>query len=565
MRIALAQINPTVGDIDGNSAIILNLISRAAAEQAELVVFPELAVFGYPPKDLVLRRDLVSRNVEAVRRIAAQCTKIAALVGYVQPDPSGKGTGIFNAAAFCRHGRLESWYAKMLLPTYDVFDEARYFNMGRETLVVDLAASRPPLRAGITICEDLWNNQQFEGRQFYGVDPVELTVQAGAGFIVNLSASPYRAGVEPRREQLFAAQLCEHRAALVYVNQVGGNDDLVFDGASMVMDAQGQVLARAKAFKEDFLIVDLADQNKAACSGTNDPGKSALSHQVAPQPDFLEGLRRALVLGMRDYVRKCGFRDVVLGLSGGIDSALTAVLAVEALGAAHVHGVAMPSRFNSPDSLADARALADRLGIDFRVIPIESAHRAMESILSESFAGRQPDVTEENIQSRIRAQILMALSNKFGWMVLTTGNKSELAVGYCTLYGDMSGGLAVLSDVPKTTVYDLARRINEQEQRELIPRRTIERAPSAELRPNQTDQDLLPPYAILDAILEQYIERDKSISEIVDQGFDRATVERVASMVRLSEHKRRQAPPGLKVTSRAFGTGRRFPIAAKYQ
>jgi NAD+ synthase (glutamine-hydrolysing) len=551
MRIGLAQINPIVGDIEGNTVKILDNIARAEANGAELVVFPELAVFGYPPKDLVLRKDIVGENFEAMQKVAAACTRVTAVVGYAHPDPSGAGKGVLNAAGICRNGRLETWYAKMLLPTYDVFDEARYFNTGHEVRLFDFTTGAGKVRAGITICEDLWNNQQFEGRQVYGIDPIELTVRAGANLLINLSASPYRAGVEPRREQLFAAQLREHRVPLVYVNQVGGNDDLVFDGASMVMDARGNVIARAKAFEEDLLIADL-EQEKG-------------DNRIEPQPDFLEGIRKALVLGTRDYVAKCGFREVVLGLSGGIDSAVTAAIAVDALGADRVHAVAMPSRFNSPHSLADAQSLAKNLGIHCRVIPLETAHRAMEATLTESFASRQADVTEENMQSRIRGGILMALSNKFGWMLLTTGNKSELAVGYCTLYGDMCGGLAMLSDVPKTTVYDLARRINQDAGRELIPRRTIERAPSAELRENQTDQDALPPYEVLDDILEQYIEQDRSPAEIVAMGFDQATVERVTGMVRASEHKRKQSAVGLKVTSRAFGTGRRFPIAAKYR
>lgn len=558
MRFALAQINPTVGDIAGNTRLILDGIARAESERVDLIVFPELAVFGYPPKDLVLRRDIVAANFEAVQRIAMACTRVSALLGYVQPDPSGKGKGVLNAAGFCRGRRLEKSYAKMLLPTYDVFDEGRYFSGGHEPCVLELRAGNETVRAGVTICEDLWNNQQFEGRQVYGLDPVEMTARAGADLMLNLSASPYRAGVEPQRERLFAAQVREHRLPLVYVNQVGGNDDLIFDGASMVMNANGEVIARAGAFQEDFLVVELGPEGQAGSSSRGD-------RRLEAQPDYLDGLRSALVLGTRDYVRKCGFREVVVGLSGGIDSAVTAALAVEALGAGNVHGVAMPSRFSSPHSLEDARALAKNLGVEFRVIPIETAHRAMEQSMSESFAGREVNVTEENIQSRIRGGILMALSNKFGWLLLTTGNKSELAVGYCTLYGDMCGGLAMLSDVPKTMVYELARRINSSAGRELIPRRTIERAPTAELRENQTDQDSLPPYDTLDAILEQYVERDRSPREIVEMGFDRATVDRVARMVRLSEHKRKQAAVGLKVTSRAFGTGRRFPIAAKYE
>lgn len=550
MRIGLAQINPIVGDIEGNTAKILEYIARAEAEASGIVVFPELAVFGYPPKDLVLRKDIVRQNFEAMQRIAAACTQVTAIVGYAHPDPSGEGKGVLNAAGVCRNGRLESWYAKMLLPMYDVFDEARYFNTGQEARLVDFSEDGRSVRAGITICEDLWNNQQFEGRQVYGIDPVDVTARAGANLLINLSASPYRAGVEPRREQLFSTQMREHRIPLVYVNQVGGNDDLIFDGASMVMDANGTVIARAKAFEEDLLIVDLSDST---------------GNRMEPQPDFLDGIRKALVLGTRDYVTKCGFQEVVLGLSGGIDSAVTAALAVEALGPGCVHGVAMPSRFSSPHSLEDARSLARTLGVDFRTIPLENAHRSMEATLSESFAGRSADVTEENMQSRIRGGILMALSNKFGWMLLTTGNKSELAVGYCTLYGDMCGGLAMLSDVPKTTVYELAWRINETAGCDMIPRRTIERAPTAELRENQTDQDVLPPYEMLDEILELYVEQDRSPDEIAAMGFERTMVERIARMVRTSEHKRKQSPVGLKVTSRAFGTGRRFPIAAKYR
>jgi len=549
MRIALAQINPTVGDIDGNAAKVIAQIELAASQHAEVVVLPELCVFGYPPKDLVLRRDIVRQNVEAMSRIAANCTRVTAIVGYVQPDLSGAGKGVFNAAAVCRNGKVEAWYAKMLLPTYDVFDESRYFNCGREVLVVEIGSVGRGLRMGLTICEDLWNNQQFEGRQVYGIDPIERTVAAGAELIVNISASPYRAGVEQNRERLFAAQVREHGVPLVHVNQVGGNDDLVFDGSSMALDAHGSVIARAKAFADDFVIVDLDQPDR---------------NRIEPLPSRLNGILAALVLGLRDYVAKCGFGDVLVGLSGGVDSAVTAALAVETLGAKRVHGVAMPSRFSSTHSVEDAEELAGNLGIDLLVLPIEGPHGAFESALQKSFAGRPPDVAEENIQARIRGVLLMALCNKFGWMLLTTGNKSELAVGYCTLYGDMCGGLALISDVPKTTVYELAREINRSAGRTLIPQRTIDKVPSAELRENQTDQDTLPPYDILDAILEQYVEQGRSPDEIVALGFDRTTVERIAKMVRQNEYKRKQAAIGLKVTSKAFGTGRRFPIAAKY-
>lgn len=549
MKVALAQINPTVGDIEGNSARILDRIEQGRSAGADVVVTPELAVFGYPPKDLVLRRELVDRNLAATQRIAACCTDITAVVGYVQPDPTGGGKGIYNAAAVCRDGVISIWYAKMLLPTYDVFDESRYFNPGQSVRTLPLRTRSGSRSVGLTICEDLWNNHQFEGRRVYGVDPIARTVEAGAELLINLSGSPYRAGVQQERETLFAAQVREYGVPLVYVNQVGGNDDLIFDGGSVVFNAEGQVVARATSFAEDLLVVDL---------------DSPSLQRVEPYPDRIEGIRSALVLGIRDYLKKCGFHDVVLGLSGGLDSALTAVLAVEALGPKHVHGVAMPSRYSSEHSLADAEELAANLGIELRTIPIETMHRAFEESVRPFFADLPPGVAEENMQARIRGNLLMALSNKFGRLLLSTGNKSEWAVGYCTLYGDMCGGLAVLSDVPKTVVYELAREVNRLAGRALIPFRTIEKPPSAELRENQTDQDTLPPYELLDNILEQYVERDLAVEDIVAMGFDRATVVRVARMVEAAEHKRKQAPVGLKVTSRAFGTGRRMPIAARF-
>lgn len=550
MRVALAQINTIVGDIEGNSARILADIEAAKRLRAELVVFPELAIFGYPPKDLLLRQQLITHNVQALERIAARCVDIMAVVGYVRPEPPGMGKGISNAAAVCMDGRVAASYAKMLLPTYDVFDEFRYFNTGTETRTVMLPSAGGPVSAGLTICEDLWNDQQFEGRRVYGIDPIERTVAAGAKVLINLSASPYRADKQARREQLFADQVREHGVPLIYVNLVGGNDDLVFDGASLVFDARGRVLARAKAFGEDLCVVDLESRSPA---------------RVETYPERIASIRGALVLGLRDYVRKCGFEKVVVGLSGGVDSAVTAALAVEAIGAERVFGVSMPSRYSSAHSIEDARQLAQNLRIAMKIIPIEGVHRALEeAVVVPHFAGEPPGVAEENIQVRIRGNILMALSNKFGWLLLTTGNKSELAVGYCTLYGDMCGGLAVLSDVPKTVVYQLARHINSTIGGPCIPARTLEKPPSAELRENQTDQDYLPPYEALDGILEFYVERDMPVGEIIAAGFDRATVERISRMVDRSEFKRKQAAVGIKVTSRAFGTGRRMPIAAKY-
>ncbi len=551
MKVALAQINPTVGDIEGNAARIIRLIADARDAGAHLVVTSELGVFGYPPKDLLLRRELIRKNVEALDRIAAACGGTTAVVGYVRPDPSGVGKGVFNAVGICRAGKVVATYAKMLLPTYDVFDETRYFDPGQDVCTIEVPTDDRPVTIGLSICEDLWNDEQFEGRKVYGTDPIERTVRAGAQLLVNLSASPYRAGVQQRREALFIRQVKEHRVPLVSVNQVGGNDDLLFDGASLVLGPTGRVIARAKAFDEDLVVVDLDPQGPSTA-------------RIEPYPQGVDGIRRALVMGIRDYLGKCGFEKVLVGLSGGIDSALTAVLAVEALGADRVHGVAMPSRYSSRQSVEDARRLAENLGIECTTIPIEPVHRAMEEAVRPCFGDRPPDVAEENIQARVRGNILMALSNKFGWLLLTTGNKSELAVGYCTLYGDMCGGLAVLSDVPKTTVYQLAKRINEDTGRDLIPQRTIEKAPSAELRENQTDQDTLPPYDLLDAVLEHYVEQDLCVDEIVALGFDRPTVQRVAGMVDRNEYKRNQAPVGLKVTSRAFGTGRRMPIAARY-
>ncbi len=548
MKVALAQVNTTVGDISGNTGLILDKIGEASAQGADLIVFPELTVFGYPPKDLLLRKDIVAANVESLTQIAAACKNITAIVGFVEPDATGDGTGVFNSAAVCHDGQIVSTYAKRLLPTYDVFDESRYFNEGEGVKTVRLSLDGCTRTLGITICEDLWHDQQFGGRHVYCANPVAETVKAGADLVVNISGSPFRAGIQDTRETLFAAQVRAHGVPLIYTNLVGGNDELVFDGASLVIDKDGQVIARASAFQEELLIADFG----------SDPTNS-----LTPYPERTRSTRDALVLGLRDYVRKCGFQDVVIGLSGGIDSAVTAAIAVDAIGENHVFGVAMPSRFSSAHSVDDARLLADNLGISIRTIPIEHVHRAMEEAVAESFAGTSAGVAEENIQARIRGNLLMALSNKFGWLLLTTGNKSELAVGYCTLYGDMSGGLAVLSDVPKTVVYELANHINQSAGCERIPQNTINKAPSAELREDQTDQDALPPYDVLDAILEEYVEKDLPVEEITRQGFDLDVVENVARMVERSEYKRKQAPIGLKVTSRAFGSGRRMPIAAR--
>ena len=466
-----------------------------------------------------------------------------------------------------------------MLPTYDVFDEARYFNPGEHPLVFTVTLGGTSIRVGVTICEDLWNNRQFDGRRVYAADPIARSVEAGAELLVNLSASPFRAEIETDRLRLFGAQARNHNLPIAYVNQCAGHDDLVFDGASMVLDRAGRIVARAKAFEEDLLIVDLECLQKPLSPVFGGEGRvrgipNALegpphgtyadppAARIEPYPDRLESVRAALVLGIRDYVRKCGFSDVCLGLSGGIDSALTAALAVDALGRGHVHAIALPSRFTSPQSIEDARRLADNLAIDFRTIAIESAHEAFERSLADAFTGRAPDATEENLQARIRGNLLMALCNKFGWLLLSTGNKSELAVGYCTLYGDMCGALGVLGDVWKTTVYQLAERINRDAGRELIPRRTIERVPTAELRENQTDQDTLPPYDLLDTVLERYVERGDSVEQIIGRGFKQEVVEWIARAVYRAEYKRKQAPVILKVSRRAFGAGWRAPIAA---
>ncbi len=535
----------------GNSAKVIDALRRAAGERADLVVFSELVLLGYPPKDLLLKRRLIEENVQAVKRVAAECRGLTALIGFAEPTGQPTGRPLFNAVAVCRDGQVVRTHHKSLLPTYDVFDEDRYFEPGQPgavELVRDAGGREWPV--GVSICEDLWNDETMVTHRRYPRNPAADLVASGAKLLVNLSASPYWVKKDEYRRSLFGAQSTRHGVPLVCVNQVGGNDDLIFDGASSVFVPQHGQIARAKAFEEDLLVVDLDGESK--------PGR------MEPYPEALESIYAGLVLGTRDYVRKCGFKGVVLGLSGGIDSALTAVIAVDALGREAVHGVAMPSRFSSDHSVSDAKLLAENLGIGFRVLPIETAHKAMEAVLVEPFAGRPADIAEENVQARIRGNLMMALSNKFGWLLLTTGNKSEIAVGYCTLYGDMCGGLAVISDVPKTTVYELSRLVNRRAGRELIPRGSIEKPPSAELRPNQTDQDSLPPYDVLDAILKRYVEDLASADEIIGAGFDAAVVRDVVRKVDLNEYKRKQAALGLKVTSRAFGSGRRMPIAARF-
>ncbi|MBN1236348.1 MAG: NAD+ synthase [Methanotrichaceae archaeon] len=542
MKIALLQLNPTVGDLQGNA----DLIARAARQvaDADLAVTSELALLGYPPRDLLLNVDFVERSWAVLRDLAHDLADLSPLlVGLAERNPCEVGRPLFNSAAFLRKGRVERTFKKTLLPTYDVFDEDRYFEPAAEPQILELDNEI----LGISICEDIWNDRDFWKRRRYHTDPVEELVAAGAGAIINLSASPFTAGKQRYREAMLAGLAKKYRIPFLYVNQVGGNDDLVFDGRSCVFDGEGRLLARARGFEEDLITADLA------------AGKAAIA-----EDDFTieSEIWRALVLGTCDYVHKCGFSGVLLGLSGGIDSSLVAAIAAFALGPENVLGVVMPSPYTSRASIEDARALAQNLGLKTITLSITDIMKSFDRELAGPFRGRQKDVTEENIQARIRGNLLMALSNKLGLVLLTTGNKSELAVGYCTIYGDMSGGLAVISDVPKTVVYRLAKWLNARG-REIIPAAVLQKAPTAELRFDQTDQDSLPPYEVLDDILERYIELHQSKEELLALGYNRAMVERVLCLVKNAEFKRRQAAPGLKVTDRAFGSGWRMPVASR--
>jgi NAD+ synthetase len=543
MKIALAQINTTVGDLAGNADKILASAHRAQAERADVVLFPELATTGYPPRDLLLKKDFVTRNVEVLGRLASASGPTAMLVGFAGCNKHSPGREVTNEVALLQHGRIVATRVKSLLPTYDVFDEDRYFEPGEKNEPVNIGGHV----CGLTICEDIWNDQDFWPQRRYRADPVARLIAAGAGHIFNISASPWNVGKEKLRFDMLASLARKSQRPVALCNLVGGNDELVFDGESLVFNSAGELIAKGKSFEEDFIIVD---------TETSPP------INPPPVPDE-ENVYKALVLGLRDYFHKCGFKSAVLGLSGGIDSAVVACLAAAALGAENVQGVSLPSQFSSQGSADDARFLAERLGIGYEVIPIEPCIDSVRGQLQGAFAGRAEDTTEENIQARLRGVLLMALSNKFGSLLLTTGNKSELAVGYCTLYGDMCGGLAVISDVPKTMVYRLAKWINRHS--EVIPISSITKAPSAELRPNQTDQDTLPPYDLLDAILDQYVVQGRSFREIVEKGYPEAAVRQVIRLIDTNEYKRRQAAPGLKVTTKAFGVGRRFPIAQRYR
>jgi NAD+ synthase (glutamine-hydrolysing) len=551
MRIGLAQINTIVGDIAGNSRRIAEAYRTLVAQGAELVLFPELAVCGYPPRDLMFKKRFISDVARATRDLAAQIGAVPALIGYTEPNTTGAGRAAFNAAAFCHEGKILVSARKCLLPTYDVFDDDRYFEPAQEPTIVEFGGRR----IGITICEDIWTHEIVQTRRFYDSDPVKTLSTRKLDVMLNLSASPWHSTKENVRITLVtdAARTCG--CPVAYCNSVGGNDELIFDGRTMVSDAQGRLIGGLAAFREELRVIDTA-------------GAPVISPTFAQ--DEMRDLFDALVLGVRDYAQKTGFKKALLGLSGGIDSALTAVIAAEALGPKNVIGVSLPSVISSQHSRDDAAILARNLGIEFHTISIADAVAAAESSLAPIFAGRPRDIAEENIQARARGLLLMAISNKFGALLLTTGNKSELAVGYCTLYGDMCGGLAVISDVFKMQVYALSRWINSDlasragREKEIIPRSSIEKAPSAELRPNQTDQDSLPPYEVLDAILKGYVEEGHSRADLVAAGFNQAVVDDVVRKVDLNEYKRKQAAPGLKITPLAFGVGRRIPIVQKY-
>jgi NAD+ synthase (glutamine-hydrolysing) len=560
MRIGLAQINPTVGDLSGNRVKILSAYTALVAQGAGLVVFPELVVCGYPPRDLLFKRRFVPDVAESLRAIAAGIGEVPALVGTVEANTAGQGRPFYNAAAFCHRGQVVSIAWKCLLPTYDVFDEDRYFEPAAQPAVI-MQGGR---RIGVTICEDIWTHPMISTRRLYhGLDPVKQLAAQKCDLVVNLSASPWHNDKGGVRQTLVTDAARALGCPLVYVNAVGGNDELVFDGRSLVSDGSGRVTAGLAAFAEELRVVETGDARPAPAPA-NRP--DALS-PTFDQPEMAD-ISAALTLGLRDYAHKCGFRRALVALSGGIDSAVVGVIAARAFGPENVTGVSLPSLISSQHSKDDARILAGNLGIRFETIAIADAVAACEHALLPVFAGRPRDVTEENIQARMRGVVMMALSNKFNALLLTTGNKSEIAVGYCTLYGDMAGGLAVISDLFKTQVYALANWINADARRAgrtpPIPQSSIDKPPSAELRPDQTDQDSLPPYDVLDAILKGYVEEGLSSRDLVAQGFAEAVVRDVVRKVDLNEYKRKQAAPGLKITPLAFGVGRRIPIVQKY-
>jgi len=561
LKIGLLQLNSTIGDFAANRQKLLAGYEKACARGAEFILAPELFLCGYPPRDLLLRADFIGSNLAALAETAQSIGPVPLCTGYVDEHPARPGRALRNSAAVLQNGKIVWRTHKSLLPTYDVFDEDRYFEPAKSITPFDFNGRR----LGITICEDIWNDEDFWPERLYRRDPIQELIAQGAEVILNLSASPWHAGKEQHRLAMLQRVARDERVPLAQVNLVGANDELIFDGHSLALDARGEVTALGKGFAEDILVADLN------VGGNQDAGTPA--GQTPGTPDVISGgvkfppreqqLFSALSLGIRDYVHKCGFTSALVGLSGGIDSALVAVLAADALGADRVLGVSMPARYSSAGSLSDAGALAGNLGIRYEVLPIEPVFQAVEKQLAGAFAGTRPNEAEENVQSRLRGLTLMALSNKFGALVLTTGNKSEMAVGYCTLYGDMCGALAVIADVFKTDVYQLARWVNRE--RPIIPAASLTKPPSAELRPGQQDQDSLPPYEMLDRILDAYVVENLSREEIIRLGFDPAVVKDVVNKINFSEYKRRQAAPGLKVSPRAFGMGRRIPIAQKFR
>ncbi len=574
IRVALAQVNPTVGDLKGNAGLVRKFIRKAKRAKADLVAFPELVLTGYPPEDLLLKAAFTEANLRALKQIVPETKGITAVVGFVDRQDD-----LYNAVAVLHDGKWVGTYHKHYLPNYGVFDEYRYFQKGERVLV----CARSGVRLGVSVCEDIW----------LPTGPLALqTVHGDVDLAINISASPYSLGKRTERDQMLSTRARDHTVAIAYVNLVGGQDELIFDGNSLLVDEKGVVLARGRPFVEDLVVADLNVRNifrsrlldtrrrldkRSSSTGSDRIDTITLSPmpretgKYAPaSPPHLEEMTdieevfHALVLGIRDYFRKNGFQKAVVGLSGGIDSSLTAALAAEALGSSNVHGIFMPSRFSSNQSREDAEALARNLEIRFQILPIEAIYEAYLKTLRPAFQDRPPDVTEENLQARIRGNLLMALSNKYGWLVLTTGNKSETSVGYCTLYGDTAGGLAVLKDVPKVMVYALSHHLNKVQGGAIIPQSVLEKAPTAELRPNQLDSDSLPPYEQLDPILHAYVEEDLSLEEIVHLGYGKKQVREVLRMVDRNEYKRRQAPPGLKITSKAFGRDRRLPITNRY-
>ncbi len=551
MRIAIAQLNPIVGDIEGNAQRILEAAQTAFNQGAELLLTPELSLCGYPPRDLLLNLGFVEKMSRQLQLLSQQLPeKLAVLVGFVEKNPSATVRGekpLFNSIALLKSQEIKQIFTKRLLPTYDVFDEDRYFASGKESQYFQITENN--VKIGVTICEDVWNDEQFWGQRQYAVNPIADLASLGVDLIVNLSASPYSVGKQKLRESLLSHSATRYNLPIVYVNQVGGNDDLIFDGDSVAFNRQGEVIYRAQAFTSSLELIEF-----------NQDLLPAVIHPLPVNED--EEIYRALVLGVRDYVQKCGFKRVIFGLSGGIDSSLVAAIASDALGKENVLAVMMPSPYSSDHSISDAVALVNNLGIKSEKLAIKEIMTAYDQLLERLFAGTDFGIAEENLQSRIRGNLLMALSNKFGHLLLSTGNKSEMAVGYCTLYGDMNGGLAVIADVPKTRVYSLCRWLNRHG--EIIPLNVINKAPSAELKPNQKDQDSLPPYEILDAILALLIDRHQSAEQIIAAGFEAEIVQKVIKLVKNAEFKRKQAPPGLKISDRAFGTGWRMPIASRW-